>query len=499
MKKDLFTRLLILLALNSGFAQNEKNLVGKFTFDNKSLLNEITGRSAVAVGKSFSDDRFGNKESAIFLYGGLNSYINLGTDDNLKPFEGTIALWINMENIIYRGWGYEVNPIILTKNSDRDDFFEGYCMMYHYRTDRFSASSGLNEKQQMCVFSKPKMSQRTWQHLAMTYDNDSLHFYINGELESYMAKTFKNSFLKGDSVMVGNTANKKNSRYFNGLIDDIYIYNRVLNAKEVKQLYKQPNPNRATVILKWIFTFTGSAFGIFLIVLFFIKRQKKIFQKEKEGIDLRTRLHEMETRAIRLQMNPHFIFNTLNSLQRIILEGNIVKANDYLSKFSGMLRRILESYDSDNINLKEELEILETYVNIEKIRFSNSFEYTIHSNIKNPETVFIPFMLIQPIVENAIWHGLLPTKSTKKLVITFTDNTGFITCKVDDNGIGIDAKKQESLRHTRKRSMALEFIKQRLSILTEVTGIPGKISITNKRNTLGINEGTLVELIIPKL
>src|SRR6185312_5444243 len=122
--------------------------------------------------------------------------------------------------------------------------------------------------------------------------------------------------------------------------------------------------------------------------------------------------------------------------------------------------------DSDNISLKEELEILETYINIEKVRFGNSFEYTIHSDVKNPEAIFIPFMLIQPIVENAIWHGLLPKAVAKKLVIAFTDNIGFITCKVEDNGIGIDAKKQESLLPARKRSMALEFIKQRLSILT---------------------------------
>ena len=298
--------------------------------------------------------------------------------------------------------------------------------------------------------------------------------------------------------MVGNTANKKNSRYFNGLIDDIYIYDRVLSANEVKQLYEQPNPNRAAIILKWILTFLGVASGVFLIVLFFVRRQKKIFKKEKERIDLKTRLQEMETRAIRLQMNPHFIFNTLNSLQRIILEGNIVKANDYLSNFSMMLRRILESYDSDNISLKEELEILDVYVSIEKIRFSNSFEYTIHSDVKSPETVFIPFMLIQPIVENAIWHGLLPKAGAKKLIITFTDNTGFITCKVDDNGVGIDTRKKESSLPARKRSMALEFIKQRLSILTEVTQIQGRIEITNKRNNTGNNEGTLVELVIPK-
>ena len=498
MKKYILATLLILFAVNSGFAQKEKSLTGKFTFDHKSLLNEVSGRPVIAIGNFFADDRFGNEESAVFLSGNVGSYINLGTEDSLKPIKATIALWINMEAVVYRGSGYKVNPIIVTKNRISDDFFEAYCIMYYYPTDRFFASTGLSEENQVCIFSKTGVNLGKWQHLVMAYDNDSLHFYIDGVLQSSILKTFKNSYLKGDSVMLGNSANKKNGRYFNGLIDDIYIYDRVLNANEVKQLYEQPNPNRTSIILKWLFTVIGSAFGIFLIVLFFVKRQKKIFKKEKERIDLKTRLQEMETKAIRLQMNPHFIFNTLNSLQRIILEGNIVKANDYLSKFSVMLRRILESYDSDNISLKEELEILETYINIEKVRFGNSFEYTIHSDVKNPEAVFIPFMLIQPIIENAIWHGLLPKTGVKKLVITFADNTGFITCKVDDNGVGIDAKKQESLLTTRKRSMALEFIKQRLSVLAEVTLIKGAISITNKRNNMGNNEGTLVELRIPK-
>ncbi|PBQ34153.1 hypothetical protein CNR22_21060 [Sphingobacteriaceae bacterium] len=498
MKKYLLTRLLILLAINPGWSQNEKNLVGKFTFNNKSLINEISGKPVKALGKSFVSDRFGNENSAVFLYGGLGSYINLGTDDELKPVRGTVSVWINIENIIYRGQGIDVNPVILTKNTSVDDFHEGYCLMYHYDTHRFSASAGLDQQNQVCVFSESETDLRKWRHLIMTFDDDSLHFYIDGILQACIVKTFKNAYLKGDSVMVGNTANKKNSRYFNGLVDDIYIYDRVLSSSEVKQLYEQPNPNRTSIVLKWIFAFTGSALGIFFIVLFFVKRQKRIFKKENEQIDLKTRLREMETKAIRLQMNPHFIFNTLNSLQRIILEGDISKANDYLSKFSVMLRRILESYDSDNISLKEELEILEIYINIEKVRFGNSFEYTIHSDVKNPAAVFIPFMLIQPIIENAIWHGLLPKEGEKKLAIAFTDNIGFITCKVEDNGVGINAEKHEPLLTNRKRSMALEFIKQRLSILTEVTLIKGAISITSKRNKIGKNEGTLVELRIPK-
>lgn len=498
MKKHLLATLLILSAVNSGVAQSEKNLVGKFTFDQKTLRNEVNGQPAKAVGKTFVADRFGNDGCAVFLHGGDGSYINLGTDDLLKPVKGTIAIWINMENIIYRGSGYEINPIILTKNSNGDDFFESYCLMYHYTTHRFSASGGINEQKQVCIFSKSGTSLGKWQHLVMTYDDDSVRLYLNGALEASIIKKFRSHFLQGDSVMVGHSANKKNSRYFNGVVDDIYIYNRVLSPQEIKQLYEQPNPNRAAIVLKWIFILTGCAFGVFLIVLFFIRRQKKLFQKETVKIYLKTRLQEVETKAIRLQMNPHFIFNTLNSLQRIILEGDIIKANDYLSQFSLMLRRILESYDSDNISLKEELEILEMYINIEKVRFGNLFEYTIHSDVKNPETVFIPFMLIQPILENAIWHGLLPKTGAKKISIVFTDAIGFITCTVEDNGVGVDAKKPKSLLPARKRSMAIDFIRQRLSILTEVTQIQGKISILNKRDELGNNEGTLVELIIPK-
>jgi uncharacterized membrane protein len=498
LKRFYLNIIVLLLFVITAKAQKEKNVVAKFTFNNKSLVNEINSKPAKAIGKSFVNDRFGNAESAIFLYGGNGSYINLGTDDSLKPTKGTIALWFNMENATFHGAGYGVNPFILTKNNNGDDFFEGYSMVYDYYTRRIWAGATFSEKIQLGIYSIDKVKLLTWNHIVMTYNDDSLSFYLNGKRQSTILKNFRSVFLKGDSVMIGNSANKKNSRFFNGLIDDIYIYDRVLNAQEVKELYEQPNPNRVSNILKWVFNITSIILGIFLIVLFFIKRQKKIFNKEKERIELKTRLQEMETRAIRLQMNPHFIFNALNSLQRLILEEDIIKANDYLTKFSLMLRRILESYDSDNISLKEELEILDTYINIEKLRFGHSFEYTIHSDVKNAENIFIPFMLIQPIIENAIWHGLLPKEGIKKLTVQFTDNPGFIKCIVEDNGVGRNTKKQEPTQLLKKRSMALDFIKQRLAILTEVTGIQGKIVITDKKDGVGKSEGTLVELLIPK-
>jgi LytS/YehU family sensor histidine kinase len=210
-------------------------------------------------------------------------------------------------------------------------------------------------------------------------------------------------------------------------------------------------------------------------------------------------MNDLETKAIRTQMNPHFIFNALNTLQRFILEEDIANANSYLTKFSKLLRKVLESGNSESISLKEELEILKSYVEIEQLRFDKSFEFSLVSEINFPEQIQIPFMLIQPFVENAIWHGLLPKKDQRTLNIHFSDaDENRIRCCIEDNGVG----RKFSFSHRdpfKKKSMAIDFIQQRLDILQKATGINCFFTITDKENAQGQSEGTFVEILIPKM
>jgi LytS/YehU family sensor histidine kinase len=305
--------------------------------------------------------------------------------------------------------------------------------------------------------------------------------------------------MKGDSVMIGNSANEKNKRFFNGSIDDIMIYNRVLSHDEIRNLYNSPNPNRFAEVTKWFFIIAAFTLAIAGIVVLFVRRYKKRFEKELERNRLQNKIYELEIKAMKAQMNPHFIFNSLNSIQQFILEKDDQNAYNYLSKFSLLVRKILETNNKESIALNDEVEILKGYLEIEDLRFSNAFDWKI---IKDPKLsankITIPHMMIQPFVENAIWHGLLHKKGDKKLTIEFSYiDEDKLTCIIEDNGAGRNAIKKEAV--TTKQSLAIDLIKQRLELLSKMKRAKYTLFIKDKKEPNGDNAGTLVELTLPIL
>lgn len=477
-------------------AQDE-GLVAHFTFNSANTANETGGAPAKAVGISYGDDRFGNSRSAVFLSGSVNSYLNLGTGDELKPAEGTISLWINMISEVYSGDGYVANPFILTKNDQGDDFFEAYSIGYDLNNKRIGAAATLSQQNQVCAVSRETFGLNEWHHVVMTYSDSSVCLYLDGELESCVTKTFRTNFLRGDSVMIGGSANKKNNRFLAGYVDDIAIYNKVLSPVAVASLYEQGDPNRYRDLLLII----GSVFtGLGIMIAGMIWRFRKVIAREKEKNRIQQQVFEMETRVIKAQMNPHFIFNSMNSIQQFILADDTANANTYLVKFAKLLRKILESSTEENITLDNELDILNKYIEIESLRFESAFTYQIvvDGKLNVPETR-IPHMLIQPFVENAIWHGLLMKESDKNLNISFQYlNENALCCIIDDNGAGRNLKKADP-ELIKKKSLGIQFTAQRLDLMRKEWGCNYGIEITDKTSVAGTSEGTRVTITIPIL
>ncbi|WP_317898132.1 LamG-like jellyroll fold domain-containing protein [Aurantibacillus circumpalustris] len=488
----------ILLAVYAK-SQLSNKPVASYYFNNGKVDTHSRLTRPKMLGISFVEDRFGNKESAIYLHGNNSSYINLGTDSVLKPKKGTISLWVNVELIVQKGTeGWDYNPILITKSHAGDDFYEGYFIGLNFNTNKINVTTSKDHNNQITLNSRGVLSLRKWHHIVMTYDDDWLALYLDNKLEARLQKRFRSVFLNGDSVIIGNTANKKNERYLCGTIDDINIYDRVISQQEVDKLFNESNPDRLTIYLKWLSWILALVLLIIFIVWIIVRKFKRDLEMQNEKNKINAHMNELETRAIRTQMNPHFIFNSLNTLQRFILEEDALNANSYLVKFSKLLRKLLESSISESISLKEEMEILNSYLELEKLRFDKSFEVIIESTISDPKNVQIPFMLIQPFVENAIWHGLLPKQDNRVLKITLSDIDGkTLLCRIDDNGVGrkYSFKQKDPFK---KKSMAIEFIKQRLDILEKATGINCSFKITDKENSTGESEGTLVEIVIPK-
>lgn len=238
---------------------------------------------------------------------------------------------------------------------------------------------------------------------------------------------------------------------------------------------------------------------ITLIILFLALIVTLVFRFRTREIE-RTYKHQLvdsELRALRSQMNPHFIFNSLNSIQYFILKKQPQEAYTYLSKFASLMRKILQNSRLKYISIKDEVEWLELYLEMEKLRMDNQLEFFIeHENVSDIEQIHIPTMLIQPYVENGIIHGLLPKEGERKIWIKFIQHEDHVECIVEDNGIGREASRLMNEKRTRKHDSAgMALTKTRLKILSEGKG-DFDVSIEDL-NEKGEAVGTRVRILIP--
>jgi LytS/YehU family sensor histidine kinase len=198
-------------------------------------------------------------------------------------------------------------------------------------------------------------------------------------------------------------------------------------------------------------------------------------------------------------MNPHFIFNALNSIQNFILKNKREDAYSYLSKFSQLVRKILDHSQQKIILLQEEMETINLYVNLEQLRFKNGFEYTLKTaKNTNLDEYYIPTMIIQPYVENAIWHGLMNLENrTGKLEIKISKKTNFLKIAILDNGIG-RVKSNEYKTVKTHQSLATTINEKRINLLkksTDFKNINVLIKDIYDENKIGI--GTKVIIYLP--
>lgn len=233
-----------------------------------------------------------------------------------------------------------------------------------------------------------------------------------------------------------------------------------------------------------------------------IEAQQQNREKEIEVLKLNKDLATSQLTALRTQMNPHFIFNALNSIQQYILQGNVVEANKYLSKFSRLQREILHNSNQHFILLEKEIEILDSYLQLEQLRFGESFTYAINMTDEiDPAEIKIPPMMMQPFVENAIWHGLMPRQGERNLNIHFdlyTDD--ILLATIRDNGIGRDAsaklKQNNGGSQNGYESKGMLMVGQRLQLLQQQYDKPFDAAITDITDANGMVLGTQVTLKI---
>jgi two-component system LytT family sensor kinase len=260
---------------------------------------------------------------------------------------------------------------------------------------------------------------------------------------------------------------------------------RELNEKTIQLLQEQQaTKNEAIKRQKTITYFLLFGFVIILVMAFFIYRNNKQKQQSNQLLTLK---------SLRNQMNPHFIFNSLNSVNTFIASKDERSANKYLADFSKLMREVLEYSQNDFIPLSKEIAILELYIGLEHYRFKEVFDYTVEIDPSiDIEQYQIPPMLLQPFIENAIWHGLRYRKSKGRLTIRFTNQSNHVLIVIQDDGIGrTESKALKTENQKKMKSTGLKNVEDRLSLIQDIFKKKLNIQITDSNKD---GSGTTVKI-----
>lgn len=253
----------------------------------------------------------------------------------------------------------------------------------------------------------------------------------------------------------------------------------------------------------WVTWWFRSAI-VLLVVLFIFSlyqyRIRQIKKREKLKHEFEQALTEMEIKALRVQMNPHFLFNSLNSIKHFLIQGDIKSGVRYINKFSRLLRLILNQSQLNEISIEQELQFLKLYLEIESMRFDQSFTWKINTPSDLELNKFcIPPLSIQPFVENAIWHGLMHKEGVRLLTISISQTSDHIKISVEDNGIGREkAKSIKSKSATKEKSYGVDLSKQRLELSSLDQNNTSPLEIIDLTDSNGKPKGTLINITLLK-
>lgn len=299
------------------------------------------------------------------------------------------------------------------------------------------------------------------------------------------------SVKKLDSLynIAGNTdASVSLFRDFLGKLPDLVskdrslVDNKILEDTEqrISQLEKERELKDELIRKKNVFNYglIGALILLTGLIIFIFRTLKKVQTKNKK----------IALQSLRREMNPHFIFNSLNSVNHFIATNNELEANQYLTKFSKLMRGVMENSTEDFIPFQQELDLLQNYLALEKTRFADKFDYEvdIDENL-NVQSQLVPGMLVQPFLENAIWHGLRYRTEKGFLKLNFEKEEQYVKVTIEDNGIGIEESKKQKTEHQKTREgRGMKNTLERIQLLNDLYKKNITCSVKDKENSSGV-------------
>jgi sensor histidine kinase YesM len=227
--------------------------------------------------------------------------------------------------------------------------------------------------------------------------------------------------------------------------------------------------------------------------------QAQLIQSEKEKISAQyeKEVHELEAKALRAQMNPHFIFNCMNSIKSLMQKDENEKAVTYLTTFSKLIRTVFQNSDKREISLYDEIETCRLYTQLESVRFGNKFSYEFDvDETLDMKSIMVPALIVQPFIENAIWHGIMPKEDGGRLIVKVSKTDHTISCIIDDDGIGRAVSRQNkfSVADPSHQSKGEHLTQARLDLDNVLNERTAGIEIIDKKDETGSSCGTIVTL-----
>jgi len=346
------------------------------------------------------------------------------------------------------------------------------------------------------------------QQIKLKHNQNRITFYFTGiQFENSLLNTYKYKLEGNDNnwIMAGG------SRYANYTNLSPGTYTFYVKAANMDGVWNDTPASIVVVIYPpwWKTLGFRIAAVIFIVSIIYLlmrwrlnqkfKSQLERSEKEKEVVELKQKGTELEMQALRAQMNPHFIFNSLNSINRFILQNQRAQASEYLTKFSKLVRLILQNSQASLIPLESELESLELYLNLEALRFNYHFDYKISiPKDMDISALQVPPLILQPYVENAIWHGLMHKEEKGRLDVEVSNENDHLYFKITDNGIGREnAATMASKSATKHKSMGLRITAHRIAMVQNSETINSPVTINDLVNADGSAAGTEIVIKIP--
>lgn len=411
----------------------------EINFD-RNTINETHHKLSVSGSDlSRTEDRFGNANYSIYTNGHRNSYLRVKYGNKFNSSSFSISIWVKLIARMYTGKGLDYNPVLSIRCNKSNDFCHSLWIGYLPHNGHISAASTKDSTQDAGILSNRPFIFNEWHHLVVSISDSTLTFYMDGICEGTAKKDFHSVFLPDRDLIIGQSDNTKNMRFSLGNFDDIRIYNRQLSKTEVLELYNAPDPNHTMFLLKRIGLITVFVLAFALIMWLVVRRYKTIIRQKEEKLKLNRHIHQLEFKAVRSQMNPHLLSNSLAAIQDLILHGKEKESALYLARFNLFLRKVLHVSDQTFISLYEELEMVELYIGLEQLRFPESFTFMLEIDTElDTESAVVPSLILQPFIENAIWHGLIPLQHTRspELRLQISRGVQSLTIVIHDNGVG---------------------------------------------------------------